>query len=60
MRKHVSFTIAATILGLALVFWFKDGVVETNVDIARPRVHLSSSVSNPYPSGPSIDLLTTY
>jgi hypothetical protein len=54
MRKHVSFTIAATILALAMVSWFKASVVETNADIARPRVHLSSSVSNPYPS----DLLT--
>ena len=48
MRKHISFTIAAMIMGLAMVFWFKANVVETNADIARPRVHLSSSVSNPY------------
>ncbi len=46
MRKHISFTIAATLAVLAMVFWFKASMVETN--IARPRVHLSSSVSNPY------------
>ena len=28
MRKHISFTIAATIVGLAPVFWFKASVVE--------------------------------
>ena len=44
MRKHVSFTIAATIAGLAMIFWFKASVVETNADIARLRVHLSASV----------------
>jgi hypothetical protein len=45
MRKHISFTIAATIVGLAPVFWFKATVVETNADVARPKVDLSS---NPY------------
>ena len=58
MRKHVSFTIAASIAGLAMIFWFKASVVETNADIARLRVHLSASVANPYPFGPGIDLLT--
>ena len=45
MRKHISFAIVPTIVGLALVFWFKAGVVETNADVARPKVDLSS---NPY------------
>ncbi|MFZ2143243.1 MAG: hypothetical protein WAV78_40945 [Xanthobacteraceae bacterium] len=45
MRKHISFTIAATIVGLAPVFWFKASVVETNADVARTKVDLSS---NPY------------
>lgn len=48
MRKHISFAIAATIVGLAMVFLVKAGVVETNADVARPRVDLSSPLSNPY------------
>jgi hypothetical protein len=45
MRKHISFTIAATMVGLAPVFSFKASVVETNADVARTKVDLSS---NPY------------
>ena len=48
MRKHMSFAIAATIVGLAMVFWVKAGVVETNAEVARPKVDLSSPMSNPY------------
>ena len=48
MRKHISFAIAATIVGLAMVFWVKASVVETNADVARPRADLSSPMSNPY------------
>jgi hypothetical protein len=42
MRKHISFTIAATIVGLALVFWAKASVVENNA-----KVELSSRASTP-------------
>lgn len=45
MRKHISFTITATIVNLAPVFWFKASVVEANPDVARPKVDLST---NPY------------
>ena len=48
MRKHINFAIAATIVGLAMVFWVKAGVVETDAEIARPMVVLSSPMSNPY------------
>jgi hypothetical protein len=46
MRKHISFAIAATIVGLAMIFWLKASAVETDTD--RPRIELSSPVSNPY------------
>ena len=48
MRKHISFVIAAAIVGLAMVFWVKAGVVKTNADVARPKLDLSSPISNPY------------
>jgi hypothetical protein len=48
MRKHISFTIAATILGLAIVFWVKGSLVETNTNIARADV--ASPMSKPYHS----------
>ena len=44
MRKHISFAIAATIVGLAIVFWAKASVVE---NIAK--VELSSRASTPNP-----------
>ena len=48
MRKHLSFAIAAAIVGLAIVFWVKASVVETNADVARPKLDLSSPMSSPY------------
>jgi hypothetical protein len=48
MRKHISFTIAATIAGLAVVFWAIAGGVDTKADIVLPKVELSSSISHPY------------
>jgi hypothetical protein len=50
MRKHISFTIAATIIGLAMIFWAKSVVVATNADAVRPAVGLSPYVvmSNSY------------
>jgi hypothetical protein len=48
MRKHISFTIAATIAGLAVVFWAIAGGVYTKADIVLPKVELSSSISHPY------------
>ena len=47
MRKHINFAIAAaTLVGLALVFWFKASVVNMSADVGRrQKVDLSS---NPY------------
>jgi hypothetical protein len=44
MRKHISFTVAATILGLAMAFWAKSAVVATHADVVRPAVGLSPYV----------------
>jgi hypothetical protein len=57
MRKHISFAIAATILGLAMVFWVKDSMVETNDNVARQRADLSSPMSKPYRAIPVFDLI---
>ena len=38
MRKHLSFAIAAAIVGLAIVFWVKASVVETNADVVQPNL----------------------
>ena len=35
MRKNTSFAVAATMLGLATLFWAKSSVVATSADIAR-------------------------
>jgi hypothetical protein len=48
MRKYISVTIAATVVGLAMVFWVKASVVKTSADVAEPKVDLSSPMSNPY------------
>ena len=48
MRKHISFSVATTIAGLALVFWATFGVVYTKAEIVRPKVELSSSISHPH------------
>jgi hypothetical protein len=50
MRKHVTFTIAATIIGLAMMFWAKSAVVAIHVDAVRPAVGLSpyAVMSNSY------------
>ena len=53
MRKHISFTIAATILGLAVGLWLKDSRVETNVNVAR--ADLSSPMLKPYRAIPVFD-----
>ena len=55
MRKHISFTIAATILGLAMGLWIKDSRVETNAKVAR--ADLSSPMSKPYRAIPVFDLV---
>ena len=57
MRKHISFAIAATILGLAMVFWVKDSMVETNANVARQRADLSSPMSKPYRAIPVFELI---
>jgi hypothetical protein len=41
MRKNASFAVAATILGLAILFWAKSSVVATSADLARPQVGIS-------------------
>ena len=57
MRKHISFAMAATILGLAMVFWVKDSMVETNANVARQRADLSSPMSKAYRAIPVFDLI---
>jgi hypothetical protein len=44
MRKHISFTVAATILGLAMALWAKSAVVATHAEVVRPAVGLTSYV----------------
>ena len=48
MRKHMSFAIAATIVGLAIFFWISADVVETNADVVRPMFDHSSPMASPY------------
>ena len=55
MRKHISFTIAATILGSVMGLWLKDSRVETNAKVAR--ADLSSTMSKPYRAIPVFDLV---
>ena len=57
MRKHISFAIAATILGLAMIFWFKANMVETNANVAWQTADLSSPMSKPYRAIPVFDLV---
>jgi hypothetical protein len=40
MRKHISFTIAATIMGLAMAFWLTAATIETSTDVAGPTLYL--------------------
>jgi hypothetical protein len=49
MRKNASFAIAATIMGLAMIFWAKSSVTATSADIVRPKVGLLSAVVTPGP-----------
>ncbi len=46
MRKHISFTIAATIVGLAMAFWLTAAVIETDAGVAGPALY--SSLPNPH------------
>jgi hypothetical protein len=50
MRKNISFTVAATILGLSMMLWAKSAVVASQADVARPPVGTSANVviSNSY------------
>jgi hypothetical protein len=41
MRKNTSFAIAATMLGLAMIFWAKSSVVATSADVVRPSVGMA-------------------
>jgi hypothetical protein len=47
MRKNTSFAVAATMLGLAMIFWAKSSVVATSADIVRPKAGVSSYVVTP-------------
>jgi hypothetical protein len=44
MSKHISFTIAAAILGLAMVFWVTASVVNTNASVG-PMFYSSAHTS---------------
>ena len=48
MRKHISFAIAATILGFGYGFLGYIQCAYTDADLVRPRVELSSSMSHPH------------
>jgi hypothetical protein len=50
MRKHISFTIATVVIGLAMMLWAKSAVVATYADVVRPTVGLTSYtvMSNSY------------
>jgi hypothetical protein len=45
MRKNISFAIAATMLGLAMIFWAGSSVV--SAEIVRSKVGSSSQVVTP-------------
>jgi hypothetical protein len=49
MRKNASFAIAATIIGLAMIFWAKSSVTATSADVIRPQGGLLSAVVTPSP-----------
>jgi hypothetical protein len=44
MLKNASFAVAATTLGLAILFWAKSSVVATSADLTRPQVGISIGV----------------
>ena len=46
MRKHISFTIAAAIMGLAMAFWLTAAAIETSADVAGPTLYSSSPIFN--------------
>ena len=49
MRKNTSFAIAATMLGLAMIFWAKSSIVAISADMVRPKVGMSDvAVSGSY------------
>jgi hypothetical protein len=50
MRKNISFTVAATILGVGMMVWATCAVVATQAGVARPPVGASAYVviSNSY------------
>ena len=41
--KNISFTVAATIIGLSMLLWAKSAAVATQADVVRPQV-----VTSPY------------
>jgi hypothetical protein len=47
MRKHISFTIAATIISLALGFWLTAAAIEPSADVAG-QILTSSPLPNPH------------
>jgi hypothetical protein len=42
MRKNIGFAIAATMLGLAIIFWAISSVVASSADMGRPKVAISN------------------
>jgi hypothetical protein len=47
MRKNIGFAIAATIIGLAMVFSAKSSVDASNADIARSKLAVTAHVGAP-------------
>jgi hypothetical protein len=48
MRKHISFSMAAAIMALAMVFSAKSSVVAAHVDVVRPKVGSYVAMSSSY------------
>lgn len=51
MRKNTAFAIAATIMGLAMIFWAKSAVVATHAEVTGCIVALCRHVQ-PIPANP--------
>ncbi len=49
MRKNIAFAMAATVLGMVMIFWAKSVVVATHAEVIRPTVGWSPYVVMPNP-----------
>ena len=56
MRKHISFSVATTIAGLAMVFWATFGVVYTKAESWVIVIHCTAAPADPG-IGPDLRLI---